>query len=409
MVLIVVFLMLLPGALFNYLRRVNFLKGVVASDIELEGEVARMAAERLAARSRKGPAVFCHLNHTAFSWPGSYKYTVGDVPSEACTHVVFPVRGLLDWFDDVLNYDAYQGAQHPALYADMSYLKRNKKMPVLVYVDAEKGPHGRRHMLDWIGTEMTGEQMIMVFARNLVKWLLSNHLHGLVIEGMFPVPEPDRATMIRLLKKMHTLLKQANLILVAVVEEESELTHRRSFGKRLSPFIDYLVIRNRKQHDHTLHRVLVELGAADSAWEPDHPIRLVHQAIASGLPPRQMLNSIELDAATLRVDGRETSPGIEGPLTNTPGLLAYFEACALLKVRGWEILNLTDADNPVAMRQEDVVSYESVDSIREKVLIARNYSLGGVMLWDVTSDDYRGLCGIVNALTEVASATLNGA
>ncbi|XP_077540955.1 chitinase-3-like protein 2 [Haemaphysalis longicornis] len=413
MVLIIVFLMLLPGALLNYVRRINFVKGVVASDIELENEVARMSGERLAARGSEGPAVFCHLNLTAFSRPGSYKYTVGDVPSEACSHVVFPVRGLVDWFDDVLNYDAYQPALHPALFADMNYLKRNKGLQVLVYVDAEEGPNGRRHMLDWIGTETSGDQQSMVFARNLVKWLLSNHLRGMVAEGMFPVPEPDRPAMIRLLKKMHTLFKQANLLLVAAVEEESELTHTKAYGHRLSPFIDYLVIRNRKQHEHTIGRVLDGLQATDTAWPADRPpdpsLRLVQQAIASGLPPRKMLNSIELDATTLRVEGKETSLGMEGPLTNTPGMLAYFEACALLKVHGWKSLNMTDLGNPVAASQEDYVSYESTDSMREKAAIARNYSLGGVMLWDVTSDDYRGLCGKVNALTEVARATLTGA
>lgn len=408
MILIVVFLTLLPGALFNYLRRINFLKGVVASDIELENEMARLAAERIAARSHEGPAVFCHLNLTAFSRPGSYQYTVGDVPSEACSHVVFPLHGLQDWFDDMLNYDAYQRALHPTLYADMDYLKRNKKLQVLMYADAEEGANGRRHMLDWIGSELSSEQLSMVFARNLVKWLLSNHLHGLVIEGMFPVPEPDRPTMIRLLKKMHTLFKQANLLLVAVVEEESELTHRRAFGQRLSPFIDYLVIRNRKQHARMFGRVVADLAVMEAAAEPDLPLRLVHQAISSGLPPRQLLSSIELDAATLRVEGNETASGIEGPLTNTPGLLAYFEACALLKDHGWETLNVTDLGNPVAIRQEDVVSFENTDSMRQKVAIALNHSLGGIMLWDVTSDDYRGVCGKVNPLTKVASATLTG-
>ncbi|KAH9361920.1 putative chitinase 2 [Haemaphysalis longicornis] len=406
MILIIVFLTLLPGALFNYLRRINFLKGVVSSDIELENEMARLAAERIAAHKNDGPAVFCHLNLTAFSRPGNYQYTVGDVPTEACSHVVFPLHGLQDWFDDMLNYDAYQRALHPSLYEDMEYLKRNKKLQILVYADAQNGTNGRRHLLDWIGSELSSEQLSMVFARNLVKWLLSNHLHGLVIEGMFPVPEPDRATMIRLLKKMHTLFKQANLLLVAVVEEESEITHRHAFGKRLSPFIDYLVIRNRKQHSRTFGRVLANLAVPEAASDPDLPLRLVLQAIASGLPPRQLLSSIELDAATLRVDGNDTSSGIEGPLTNVPGVLAYFEACALLKDQEWETLNVTDLGNPVAIRQEDFVSYESTDSMQKKVSIARNHSLGGVMLWDVTSDDYRGVCGKVNPLTKAASATL---
>ncbi|XP_077486414.1 oviduct-specific glycoprotein-like [Amblyomma americanum] len=411
MILIIVFLTLLPGALFNYLRRVNFLKSVVASDIELESQVARLATARSHSGGRTlldSPAVFCHLNLSAFSRPGSYRYTVHDVPAEPCTHVVFPLHALEDWFDDMLNYDAYQRAQHPTLYADMEYLKRKKAMQVLVYADAEVGENGKRHMLDWIGGDVSSDTLSMAFARNLVKWLLSNQLHGLVVEGMFPVPEPDRATMIRLLKKLHTLFKQANLILVAVVEQDSGLTHQQSFGKRLRPFVDYLVIRNRKQHEALFGQVLVDLPT-DVLPTADPPLKVARQAILSGLPPRQLLLSVEMDAATLRVEDNKTLPGLEGPLTGKPGLLAYFEVCAMLKNSVWSEVNSTELDNPVVVKDDEGVSYENADSVRQKAAFVRNHYLGGIMLWDVTSDDYRGVCGEVNSLTKTAGAVIGGA
>uniref|UniRef100_A0A131YLA4 Chitinase n=1 Tax=Rhipicephalus appendiculatus TaxID=34631 RepID=A0A131YLA4_RHIAP len=359
------------------------------------------------------PAVLCHLNLSAFSRPGNYRYTVHDVPVDVCTHVVFPLHALDDWFDDMLNYDAYQRAQHPTLYGSMEYLKKRKAMQVLVYVDAENDGHGRRHLLDWIASDMSSDQLSMVFARNLVKWLLSNHLHGIVIEGMFPVPEPDRAVMIRLLKKMHTLFKQANLILVAVMEENSELTHRKAFGQRLKPFVDFLVIRNRKEHAALFNQVLEGLPDSSATTDVIPPasvsLKAVRQAILSGLPPRQLLVSLEMDTATLRVEANKTLPGHEGPLTGTPGLLAYFEVCALFKDNTWTNANLTELGNPVALKEDEAVSYESVDSVRQKAAIVRNYTLGGIMLWDVTSDDYRAVCGEANPLSTAVGAVIAGA
>lgn len=414
LILIIVFLTLLPGALLNYLRRVNFLKDVVASDIEMDSEVAFLASARggrAAFLDSGNPAVFCHLNLSAFSRPGNYRYTVHDVPANVCTHVVFPLHGLEDWFDDMLNYDAYQRAQHPTLYGSMEYLKKKKAMQVLVYVDAEQDQHGRRHILDWISSDMSSDLLSMVFARNLVKWLLSNQLHGLVVEGMFPVPEPDRAVMVRLLKKMHTLFKQANLILVAVVEEHSALTHRKAFGKRLKPFVDFLVIRNRKQHKAFFHQVLEGLPEAPAAVTSEAGLSLdtIRQAILSGLPARQLLVSLEMDVATLRVESNKSLPGHEGPLTNTPGLLAYFEVCTLFKDNTWSNANVTELGNPVALKENEAVSYENADSVHRKAAMVRNYTLGGIMLWDVTSDDYRGVCGVVNPLSGAVGAVMAGA
>nr|XP_054922662.1 probable chitinase 10 [Dermacentor andersoni] len=416
LILIIVFLTLLPGALLNYLRRINFLKDVVASDIEMDSEVAFLASARggrAALLDSGNPAVFCHLNLSAFARPGNYRYTVHDVPANVCTHVVFPLHALDDWFDDMLNYDAYQRAQHPSLYASMEYLKKRKALQVLVYVDAEQDQHGRRHILDWIDSDLNNELLAMVFARNLVKWLLSNQLHGLVVEGMFPVPESQRGAMIRLLKKMHTLFKQANLILVAVVEEYSALTHQKAFGKRLKPFVDFLVIRNRKQHEAFFHQVLEGLpdapDAADVTPEAGLPLETVRQAILSGLPRKQLLVSLEMDTATLRVEANTTLPGLEGPLTNTPGLLAYFEVCTLFKDNSWSNANVTELGNPVALKENEAVSYENAESVHRKALLVRNYTLGGIMMWDVTSDDYRGVCGVVNPLSRAAGAAMAGA
>ncbi|XP_075553673.1 chitinase-3-like protein 2 [Dermacentor variabilis] len=417
LILIIVFLTLLPGALINYLRRINFLKDVVASDIEMDSEVAFLASARggrAAVLDSGSPAVFCHLNLSAFARPGNYRYTVHDVPANVCTHVVFPLHALEDWFDDMLNYDAYQRAQHPSLYTSMEYLKKRKALQVLVYVDAEQDHHGRRHLLDWIGSDPNSEMPAMVFARNLVKWLLSNQLHGLVVEGMFPAPEPQRGVMVRLLKKMHTLFKQANLILVAVVEEYSALTHQRAFGKRLKPFVDFLVIRNRKQHEAFFHQVLEGLpdapaDADDVTPEAGLPLETVRQAILSGLPRKQLLVSLEMDTATLRVESNKTLPGLEGPLTNTPGLLAYFEVCTLFKDNTWSNANVTELGNPVALKENEAVSYENAESVHRKALLVRNYTLGGIMMWDVTSDDYRGVCGVVNPLSRAVGAAMAGA
>lgn len=76
---------------------------------------------------------------------------------------------------------------------------------MLVYVNTLDQEQGRKHLVEWVGQT---ESMALHFARNLNKWLLGNFLDGIIFEGVFPAPEEERTLAIKLLKKMHTLLKQ---------------------------------------------------------------------------------------------------------------------------------------------------------------------------------------------------------
>ncbi|KAM7308727.1 putative chitinase 10 [Ixodes scapularis] len=316
LLLVIVFLAMLPGPLVNYMRRVSFLRSVVKMDRSL-GKVATEV-------NFTGQVVLCHLNLSAFHRPDPYRYTVLDVPVNGCTHVVYPLHGLDDWFEDMLNYDAYQRASHPGLYTDMQYIREQHGLPVLVYVDALHGDHGQHHLVQWIGG---GETAAMQFARNLIKWLLGNRLNGLMLEGVFPAPARDRSVVIKLLKKMYTLFKQ-------------------------------------------------------------------------------LLASITLDGISFIVEGKEARPGKPRPVTNEFGVMAYFEVCVLVRNSSWTRMPSRGFGNPVAYRDMEGVVYEDPESARHKVDVAKSSSLGGLVLWDVTSDDYRGDCGAVNPITTTVVNTL---
>ncbi|XP_064487326.1 chitinase-3-like protein 1 [Ornithodoros turicata] len=392
LLLVVVFLTLLPGALFNYLRRVHFLKGVIADDVALDAS----DAPRRFIESRS-PAIFCHLNLTAFSRLQELRYSVYDVPANRCTHVVYPLHGLQDWFDDMLNYDAYQSAAHPTLYSDMEYLRKNYKTKVLVYVDTRRAHPERYNLLEWVGQT---ESMAMLFARNLYKWLRSNRLDGVVLEGMFPTPEEERRTMSRLLKKLYTLFKQTGMTLVIVVPADIPLLRSKIHGRHLSQNVHYVAIRN-----YDSERPVYEAVRERMVGGIDGLKKTVSAVLATGAASKKLLTSLALDGLSFRVLENDTVPGMPGPYTNHSGVLAYFEVCSMLRDTGWR--RMVIGGNPVAFKGHDGVSYEDPDSIGLKMSLVRNHSLGGALLWDVTSDDYRGLCGEINPITRVISDALS--
>ncbi|KAJ9585536.1 hypothetical protein L9F63_002653 [Diploptera punctata] len=101
-------------------------------------------------------------------------------------------------------------------------------------------------------------------------------------------------------------------------------------------------------------------------------------------------------------------PGEAGPYTKTPGLLSYAEVCTLLPnsnvktTAAPHLLRLvTDPSHKLgsyAFRfpQSDTegvwVAYEDPDTAGYKGAYVKNKSLGGIAIWDLTLDDFRGVC-----------------
>ncbi|CAN8018252.1 unnamed protein product [Ixodes persulcatus] len=304
----------------------------------------------------------------------------------------------------------------------VSFLRSVVKMDrslgkVLVYVDALHGDHGQHHLVRWIGG---GETAAKQFARNLMKWLLGNRLSGLMLEGVFPAPAKDRSVVIKLLKKMHTLFKQAQLLLVIVAPDYVILEHPLAFGKRLSPHLHYLVVRS---HDHRFGKAANSLDALQKRLQYGRDVlsATLNMAMAAGMPSKQactlfrsstvidnglLLASMTLDGISFSVEGKEARPGKPRPVTNEFGVMAYFEVCVLVQNSSWTRMPSRGFENPMAYRDMEGVVYEDPESARHKVDVAKSSSLGGLVLWDVTSDDYKGDCGVVNPITTTVVNTL---
>uniref|UniRef100_A0A1I8Q978 GH18 domain-containing protein n=1 Tax=Stomoxys calcitrans TaxID=35570 RepID=A0A1I8Q978_STOCA len=89
-------------------------------------------------------------------------------------------------------------------------------------------------------------------------------------------------------------------------------------------------------------------------------------------------------------------PAPGGPRTRTPGLLAWPEICKKLpkisKVSKKKYGNYAYRPGFTKRDQGLLITYESPDSVLEKVKMAHSNGLGGVAIFDLTLDDFRGKC-----------------
>ena len=92
-------------------------------------------------------------------------------------------------------------------------------------------------------------------------------------------------------------------------------------------------------------------------------------------------------------DARSSS--FKGPITREEGFLGYNEICKMLVTpdNGWSIVWEKCHQAPYMFNENKWVSYDNEKSVRLKANFAWEKKLGGVMVWSIETDDFKGLCG----------------
>ena len=90
-------------------------------------------------------------------------------------------------------------------------------------------------------------------------------------------------------------------------------------------------------------------------------------------------------------------PGAAGPLTGQAGYLGYNEICKFVKTGNWEVVkDPTYVIGPYASSPtvpKTWVGYDDAAMASVKSLYVLDKGLGGAMVWDISTDDFRNTCG----------------
>lgn len=136
----------------------------------------------------------------------------------------------------------------------------------------------------------------------------------------------------------------------------------------------------------------------------------------NGAPPNKLVLGVPSYGRTWQLDSNSAASGVppleangegaEGHLTHKPGVLSYPEVCTMSQnpnnhgTKGL-LRKVNDPSKKLgtyAFRSETSdrhgiwVSYEEPETIRQKAEYARLKNLGGIALYDLSMDDFRGIC-----------------
>lgn len=84
--------------------------------------------------------------------------------------------------------------------------------------------------------------------------------------------------------------------------------------------------------------------------------------------------------------------GIQGPYTMESGFLNYNEVCKMLNEEKWIVKRDDHYKVPYTFKSNQWVSYDDIQSIKDKVEFLRSKGLAGAMVWSIDGDDFRGAC-----------------
>ncbi|XP_059164930.1 chitotriosidase-1-like [Physella acuta] len=354
--------------------------------------------------------VVCYFPNWASYRFGGASFNVRDIDPFLCTHIIYAFATLrgnrlvaLESRDEPYGDDIGN-------YARVTNLKNiNPRLKVLLAVGGWS--MGTAAFTLMASTEQSRQE----FLNSTIEFLRKRNFDGLDFDWEYPAigssPPQDRG--------LHALLCQqlrAAFDAEAVGEKRLLLTAAVAAGKgiidvaydvpRLSAAVDFFNVMaydlhgawdRRTGHHSPLSRGSWETGAEEYLnveWVANYWVSLgaPKSKLVIGMPLYGRSFTLEKDTPFIGVGAPILGAGQPGPYTSEAGILAYYEVCVLRA--GADQVYIESQNVPYLVKNDQWVGYEDQVSLRAKVTFTKQNGFGGVMVWDMSHDDFNGeFCG----------------
>lgn len=99
------------------------------------------------------------------------------------------------------------------------------------------------------------------------------------------------------------------------------------------------------------------------------------------------------DPSKFDIGAEALGGGKAGRYTGEEGFLSYYEICDFLHEENTTLVWDNEQQVPFAYRGNQWVGFDDERSLRTKISWLKTEGFGGVMVWSVDLDDFRGYCG----------------
>eukprot|EP00093_Oithona_nana_P014013 14013.XXX_692283_694942_1 [CDS] Oithona nana genome sequencing. len=352
--------------------------------------------------------VFCYYTNWSYRRPGMGQFTPEDVDPTLCTHMFFAFASIKDNkiapSEDQDVGDAFTEGAYDRI---MRLKEENPKLKVLLAVGGWAfGSEPFR--------ELTGSPFRMNgFVYDSISFLRDHGFDGLDIDWEYPRGPDDRAAFVSLIKELRIAFEgeaessdNDKLLLTAAVPASFEAIAAGYDVPELSKYLDYINVMTYDFHGQWENRVghnspLFPLNSASEFQEKLTVDYSAKEWVRQGAPLEKLIVGMPVygrtfqlaDPAKFDIGAEALGGGEAGRYTGESGFLSYYEICDFLHQPNTTLVWDNEQQVPFAYRGDQWVGFDDERSLRTKVAWLKTEGFGGIMIWSVDLDDFRGYCG----------------
>ncbi|XP_047640998.1 chitinase-3-like protein 2 isoform X1 [Phacochoerus africanus] len=325
------------------------------------------------------------------------KFTLESADPFLCSHLIYSFASISD------NKVVIKDKNDAMLYQTIKSLKtKNPKLKILLsiggYLFGSKGFHP---MVD-------SSKSRLEFINSVIPFLRNHNFDGLDISWIYPDVK-DNSLFIVLIHELAEAFQQDSvksskerLLLTAGVSAGRQIIDNSYQIKKLAKELDFINLLSFDFHGSwekplvTGHNSPLRKGQLDRGTTSYYNVEYaVGYWLNKGMPAEKVVmgiptygRSFTLASAETAVGAPASGPGAAGPITESSGFLAYYEICQFLQ--GAKIVRLQDQQVPYAVKGNQWVGYDDVESVESKVQFLKSLNLAGAVIWSIDMDDFTG-------------------
>nr|XP_035108952.1 chitinase-3-like protein 2 [Callithrix jacchus] len=326
------------------------------------------------------------------------RFTPKNIDPFLCSHLIYSFASIEN------NKVIIKDKSEVMLYQTINGLKtKNPKLKILLsiggYLFGSKGFHP---MVDSSTSRLEFINSVILFLRN-------HNFDGLDVSWIYPGQKDNTHFTVLIhelaeaFQKDFTKSTKERLLLTAGVSAGRQMIDNSYQIEKLAKDLDFINVLSFDFHGSwekpliTGHNSPLSKGWRDRGPSSYYNVEYaVGYWIRKGMPSEKVVmgiptygRSFTLASAETTVGAPASGPGAAGPITESSGFLAYYEICQFLK--GAKITRLQDQQVPYAVKGNQWVGYDDVESMETKVQFLKNLNLGGAMIWSIDMDDFTGI------------------
>ncbi|XP_013136672.1 PREDICTED: probable chitinase 2 isoform X2 [Papilio polytes] len=358
--------------------------------------------------SGNSKVVMCFMTTWSIYRSEDAKFKISDIDTSLCTHVVYAFSGYDDNRYTVKSLDPgldRDGKYENAGYKAMAALKeQNPNLKVLLSIG---GWNEGSLKFSNLASSATARK---TFIKSVLEFLNTYGFDGIDMHWKFPTQRDgrpdDKDNCVTLMKEIKEAFTPARYILAMSLGAQYYVMEAAYSLPKLNDYVDYFITLAYDYHG--VWDGVVNANAPlnslnkDDVFSVENTLRyLMYQ----GVSPWKVLLGLPLFGRTFILENADTdviefgstpvkSEGFDGPYTRERGFIGYNEICMELKKNdyNWTRLWHEKTATPYLRNGEKVITYDNARSLAAKVKKAMEFNLGGVMVYSIDTDDFKGLC-----------------